>query len=150
MHAPTPQRRTPPPRTRHMPPGDAARRMPPPPPPRLRRTAPEARRTRRPRSRHELAQPRRVSAAGTALRSFSGALAMGSLLLGLALIGVQFWATGHGQQGPGVGSVISQLVAGLVALALQTYADRNRDRNGGWAVVGVLVVVLGSLWFWWW
>ncbi|TWF93270.1 hypothetical protein FHU35_15110 [Saccharopolyspora dendranthemae] len=145
MHAPAPQRRTPPPRTRHMPPGDAARRMPP--PPRPRRTAPE---DRRPRSRHELAQPRRVSAAGTTLRSFSGALAMGSLLLGLALIGVQFWATGQGQQGPGIGSVISQVVAGLVALALQTYADRNRDRNGGWAVVGVLVVVLGSLWFWWW
>ncbi|WP_461152480.1 hypothetical protein [Saccharopolyspora tripterygii] len=145
MHAPAPQRRTPPPRTRHMPPGDAARRMPP--PPRPRRTAPEA---RRPRSRHELARPRRVSAAGTTLRSVTGALAMGSLLLGLALIGVQFWATSHGQQGPGIGSVISQLVAGLVALALQTYADRNRDRNGGWAVVGVLVVVLGSLWFWWW
>ncbi|MEV4647195.1 hypothetical protein [Saccharopolyspora sp. NPDC049357] len=144
MHAPAPQRRTPP-RTRHMPPGDGARRMP---PPRPRSAAPEARHTRP--HRHELARSRRVSTAGTTLRSFTGALATGSLVLGLVLIGVQFWATSHGQQGPGVGAVISQVVAGLIALALQTYADRHRDRNGGLAVVGVLVVVLGSLWFWWW
>lgn len=144
MHAPAPQRRTPP-RTRHMPPGDGARRMP---PPRPRRAAPEAPRNRP--HRHELARSRQVSTAGTTLRSFTGALAMGSLVLALVLIGVQFWATSHGQQGPGVASVISQVVAGLIAVALQTYADRNRDRNGGLAVVGVLVVVLGSLWFWWW
>ncbi|WP_199740444.1 hypothetical protein [Saccharopolyspora rhizosphaerae] len=149
MHAPTPQRRTPPPRTRHMPPTAGARRTPPPPPP-PRGTPPEGPRARRSRARHELAQPRRVSAAGTTVRSFTGALAMGSLVLALALIGVQFWATSHGQQGPGVSAVLSQLVAGLVAVALQTYADRHRDRAGGAAVAGVLVVVLGSLWFWWW
>lgn len=143
MHAPAPQRRTPP-RTRHMPPGDGARRMPPPP----RSAPPEARRTRP--HRHELARSRQVSTAGTTLRSLTGALAVGSFLLALVLIGVQFWATSHGQQGPGVGAVVSQVVAGLVALALQTYADRSRDRNGGLAVVGVLAVVLGSIWFWWW
>lgn len=91
-----------------------------------------------------------MSAAGTTLRSFTGALATGSLLLALVLIGVQFWATGQGQQGPGIGAVLSQVVAGLVALALQTYADRNRNRNGGLAVAGVLVVVIGSIWYWWW
>ncbi|WP_406692625.1 hypothetical protein REH65_13020 [Saccharopolyspora sp. ID03-671] len=147
MHAPAPQRRTPPPRTRHMPPDDGARRMQ---PPRPRRTAPRAQRPRPPHARHELARPHRVSSAGTTLRSFTGALAMGSLVLSLVLIGVQFWATGHGQQGPGVGAVVSQVVAALVAVALQTYADRHRDRNGGLAVAGVLIVVLGSLWFWWW
>lgn len=83
-------------------------------------------------------------------RGLSGALAAGFLVLSLFLAGVQFWATREGLEGPGLPAVISQLVASLVALALQAVADRRRDLAGGLATVGVFVLVLGSLWFWWW
>lgn len=72
------------------------------------------------------------------------------LLLALGLVAVQFWATSHGQQGPGLAAVIAQLVASLVALALQAVADRRRDARAGLAALGAFVVVIGSLWFWWW
>ncbi|MER7010915.1 hypothetical protein ABT324_05750 [Saccharopolyspora sp. NPDC000359] len=87
---------------------------------------------------------------GAAARGLSGALAAGSLVLALVLVGVQFWATGEGQQGPGVPAVIAQLVTSLVALAVQAVADRHRGLTGGVATLGVYVLVLGSLWFWWW
>ncbi|MDA3626215.1 hypothetical protein [Saccharopolyspora oryzae] len=83
-------------------------------------------------------------------RGLSGSLAAGFLVLALLLAGVQFWATGQGQEGPGLPAVISQLAASLVALALQAVADRRRDLTGGLATAGVFVLVLGSLWFWWW
>ncbi|GAA4841624.1 hypothetical protein [Saccharopolyspora rosea] len=104
----------------------------------------------RPRARHARARPVRSSRAGTALRGITGSLAAGSLVLGLALVGMQFWATAHGQEGPGLPAVIWQVVSGLVAVVLQAVSDRRRDTVGGWALVCVLVVVFGSLWFWWW
>ncbi|RKT83280.1 hypothetical protein SAMN05421805_105235 [Saccharopolyspora antimicrobica] len=99
------------------------------------------------RGRHSRRAPSR---SGSAIRGLSGALAVGSLVLALALVGVQFWATGQGQQGPGLPAVISQLVTSVAAVAVQAVADRRRDLVGGLATLGVFVLVLGSLWFWWW
>lgn len=120
-------------------------------PPRTRRL-PEAgdRPPRQPHRRHALSRPKPASRAGSAFRGLTGALAVGSLLLALVLVAVQFWATGQGQEGPGLAAVIAQLVASLVALALQAVADRRRDAQGGLAAFAALVVVIGSLWFWWW
>ncbi|QUH00311.1 hypothetical protein HUO13_05300 [Saccharopolyspora erythraea] len=87
---------------------------------------------------------------GTAARGVSGALATGLLVLALFLVGVQYWATSIGQQGPGVGAVVGHLVASVLALVLQAVADRRRDLTGGLATAGAYVVVLGALWFWWW
>lgn len=99
------------------------------------------------RGRHSRRAPSR---SGSATRGLSGALAVGSLVLALALVGVQFWATGEGQQGPGLPAVISQLVTAVAAVAAQAVADRRRDLTGGIATLGVFVLVLGSLWIWWW
>lgn len=93
---------------------------------------------------------RRPSAAGSAARSLTGSLAAGLLVFAVALVGVQFWATGKGQFGPGVGAVISHLVAAVAALLLQTVGERRRDVVGASCVFGALVLVLGCLWFWWW
>ncbi|MBB5153379.1 hypothetical protein [Saccharopolyspora phatthalungensis] len=103
-----------------------------------------------PRRRHTLRRPKPTSRAGSAVRALTGALATGSLLLALALVVVQLWATSRGQQGPGPTAVIAHLVVALVALALQAIADRRRDLPGGLAVLGVFAVVFGSLWYWWW
>ncbi|GAA4612892.1 hypothetical protein [Saccharopolyspora hordei] len=99
------------------------------------------------RRRHARRPPSRSRGAG---RGLSGALASGSVVLALFLVGVQLWATGQGMQGPGLAAVISQLVTSLVAVGLQAVADRRRDRTGAFATLGVIVLVLGSLWFWWW
>ncbi|MCI2417749.1 hypothetical protein MOQ72_09955 [Saccharopolyspora sp. K220] len=105
---------------------------------------------RRSRGRHALSTRKPATRAGSALRNLTGALAAGSVLLSIALVVIQFWATNQGQEGPGLPAVIAQLVAAVVALALQATADRHRDVPGGFATCGVLVIVVGSLWFWWW
>lgn len=84
------------------------------------------------------------------MRGFTGSLAVGLLALALALIGVQFWATHQGQEGPGIAAVIAHLVAAIVALTLQAIADRRRDLVGGLLTAGVFAITLGSIWFWWW
>jgi hypothetical protein len=86
---------------------------------------------------------------GTAARGITGSLAVGSLLLALGLVVAQIWATHNGQQGPGIGILIAHFVTAGVAMTLQALADRKRDLAGGLSALGVLVVVLGSLWFWW-
>ncbi|GAA2811434.1 hypothetical protein [Saccharopolyspora taberi] len=101
----------------------------------------------RSRGRHAISRPTR---SGTAARGLSGALAVGLLILALGLIGVQYWATNSGQEGPGIGVVIGHLVSAAVALVLQALADRRRDLTGGLATIGVYAVVLWALWFWWW
>ncbi|CAM00389.1 hypothetical protein A8924_1451 [Saccharopolyspora erythraea NRRL 2338] len=92
----------------------------------------------------------RPTRSGTAARGVSGALATGLLVLSLFLVGVQYWATSIGQQGPGVGVVVGHFVASALALVLQAVADRRRDLTGGLATAGAYVVALGALWFWWW
>ncbi|MGI8310252.1 hypothetical protein [Saccharopolyspora hattusasensis] len=119
-------------------------------PPRTRRLPAAGDLPRQRSRRHVLSRPKPASQAGSAFRGLTGALAVGLLLLALGLVAVQFWATGQGQQGPGLAAVIAQLVASLVALALQSVADRRRDARGGLAALGAFVVVIGSLWFWWW
>ncbi|MCA1185489.1 MULTISPECIES: hypothetical protein [unclassified Saccharopolyspora] len=87
---------------------------------------------------------------GTWFRGLTGSLALGLLLVALALIGVQVWATRQGQDGPGTAMIVSHAVAAVLALVLQRFADRNRDRRGAAALLAVLVAVFGTLWFWWW
>src|SRR5437016_5778067 len=56
---------------------------------------------------------------GTLLRGFTGSLAAGLTVLALGLIGVQFWANGQGEPGPGVPVVVGHLIAAGVTLGLQ-------------------------------
>lgn len=97
--------------------------------------------------RAPVARPTRF---GTFLRGISGSLAYGFVVLALSLIGMQIWAGQHGWTGPGIGTISGHVIGGVVAVFLQAVGDHRRDRTGAAAISGVLVVVLGSLWFWWW
>lgn len=83
-------------------------------------------------------------------RGVSGALAVGLVLLALAMIGVQVYAGTHDLPGPGLDVVIGHVAAAAAAVVAQVVADRRR----GWAVAvcGLVVVLLAAatLWFFWW
>ncbi|MCE7000293.1 hypothetical protein LZG04_36580 [Saccharothrix sp. S26] len=83
-------------------------------------------------------------------RGVSGALAVGLVLLALAMIGFQVYAGARDLPGPGLDVVIGHVVAAAAAVVAQVVADRRR----GWAVAlcGLLVVALAAatLWFYWW
>ena len=93
---------------------------------------------------------RRPSRAGTFARGLAGCLTAGLVVLTLLLVGVDFWSAGNGQQGPGTARLITHLVVSALVLVLQRVADRRRDRVGGLATFGVIVSVVGAIWFWWW
>lgn len=93
---------------------------------------------------------RRLGRLGRAARAVSGSLAAGSCVLAILVTGMQLWAIGHGQQGPGPASLTAHLAVGGIALALQPIADRRADTAGNAACAAVFVIVLGSLWYWWW
>lgn len=87
---------------------------------------------------------------GTWLRGLTGSLALGLLVVTVGLLGVQIWSTRQGEAGPGTSMIVTHVVAVVLALVLQAFADRNRDRRGAAALLGVLIAVFGTLWFWWW
>ncbi|MFR9729868.1 hypothetical protein ACL03H_11620 [Saccharopolyspora sp. MS10] len=92
----------------------------------------------------------RGTRAGTWFRGLTGSLALGLLLVSLALIAVQIWADQQGQAGPGIGMTTTHVIGSVLALVLQRFAERNRDRRGAAALLAQLLVVFGILWFWWW
>jgi hypothetical protein len=83
-------------------------------------------------------------------RGVSGALAVGLVLLALALIGVQVYAGIRELPGPGFDVVTGHVVAAGAAVVAQVVADRRK----GWAVAvcGLVVVLLVALtlWVFWW
>ncbi|RKT52679.1 hypothetical protein [Saccharothrix australiensis] len=83
-------------------------------------------------------------------RGASGAVAVGLVLLALALIGVQVYAGSHDLPGPGVDVVVGHAVAAVVAVVAQIFADRRT----GWAATtcGLVVLAAGAtaLWSFWW
>ncbi|MEU7528811.1 hypothetical protein AB0A74_23975 [Saccharothrix sp. NPDC042600] len=83
-------------------------------------------------------------------RGISGAVAVGLVLLALALLGVQVYAGTRDLPGPGVDMVIGHVVAGAVAVVGQVVADRARRWVAVGAGVGVLVVGAVVLWVYWW
>ncbi|WP_243789832.1 hypothetical protein [Saccharopolyspora gloriosae] len=92
----------------------------------------------------------RGTLAGTWLRGLTGSLAFGLLLVTLGLIGVQIWSTRQGEAGPGTSMIVTHAVGVVLALGLQSFADRHRDRQGAAALLGVFLAVFGALWYWWW
>jgi len=89
------------------------------------------------------------------LRGFSGALAVGLVVLTLALAGTQWlsvqWLSGSATvPGPGTGTLIGHGAGALIALLLQGAADQSRGGRAVTASLAVLSVVAAVLWFWWW
>lgn len=87
---------------------------------------------------------------GRLFRGLSGSLAVGLLMLTLALTGVTVWAVVQRIAGPDFVLLVGHYVTATAALALQVVADRRRDRVGNWCVLGVVVVVAATLIHWWW
>jgi hypothetical protein len=90
-----------------------------------------------------------------ALRGFSGALAVGLVVLTLVLAGAQWLSSPATVPGPGTVAGRTGILAGhgagaLIALLLQRTADRSRRVRAVAASLGVLSVVAAVLWFWWW
>ncbi|MBB5956139.1 hypothetical protein FHS29_002725 [Saccharothrix tamanrassetensis] len=83
-------------------------------------------------------------------RGVSGAVAVGLVLLALALIGVQVYAGAHDLPGPGVDVVIGHVVAALVAVVAQVFADRRTRWVSAGCSLAVLVVGAITLWLFWW
>ncbi|WP_181320286.1 hypothetical protein [Saccharothrix carnea] len=83
-------------------------------------------------------------------RGVSGALAVGLVLLALAMIGVQVYAGTRDLPGPGFDVVVGHVVAAAAAVVAQVVADRRR----GWVValcgLAVVLLVASTLWFFWW
>ncbi|WP_307868075.1 hypothetical protein [Umezawaea beigongshangensis] len=97
----------------------------------------------------ERTEPRRPSRIARTWRGTTGVLAAGSLLLALAVIGVQVHAGNRGLPGPGAFVVTGHVVAAVVAVAAQVVADRRGGRVGALCGLVVLVAVATSLWLFW-
>lgn len=80
----------------------------------------------------------------------SGALALGLCVLALGMLGFQVVAWTRGLPGPGLPTVGGHLLAAVVAVVVQRFADRLRGWAGAAAVAGVLVVAAAVLWIFWW
>ncbi|GAA1307084.1 hypothetical protein [Saccharothrix xinjiangensis] len=83
-------------------------------------------------------------------RGVSGTLAVGLVLLALALIGVQVYAGTRDLPGPGLDVVAGHAAAAVAAAVAQVLADRRTGRAV--TLCGLVVVVLTALtmWFYWW
>ncbi|MGO1054948.1 hypothetical protein [Crossiella sp. CA198] len=93
--------------------------------------------------------PRRVRL-GAVLRGLSGSVAAAVMLLAVLVIGAQIFAATESWAGPGWIAVIGHVVAAVLAVLLQFFADR-RTGAGAWAAgIGVFVVAGAALWLWWW
>lgn len=84
------------------------------------------------------------------LRGVSGVLAVGMVLLALANVVVQFYATAHDLPGPGALAVTAHLVAAALVIAGQVIADRYADWRAPVCSLGVLLVSAATLWTFWW
>jgi cobalamin biosynthesis protein CobD/CbiB len=85
----------------------------------------------------------------TVLRGFTGLLAGGLVALVLALGVAWVIADAQGAPGPGPVRMVGHLLAAVVAVAAQRYADRHRDGRGALAafvVLAVTVAVLAVAW----
>ena len=83
-------------------------------------------------------------------RGVSGAVAVGLVLLALALLGVQVYAGTRDLHGPGVDMVLGHVVVAVLAVVAQVVADRAKRWVAAGASLGVLVVGAIVLWLYWW
>ncbi|SDJ71164.1 hypothetical protein SAMN04487820_101417 [Actinopolyspora mzabensis] len=93
---------------------------------------------------------RRLGAVGRAFRGSTGALTAGLLVLTVVLVGVQLWGSGLGGVGPGWQMLLGHGLASVAALLLQLAADRGRRSVALWCSLAAMLVVLGTLTYWWW
>ncbi len=83
-------------------------------------------------------------------RGASGAVAVGLVLLTLALVGVQVYAGAHDLPGPGLDVVAGHAVAAALAVVAQIFADRRTHWPAAALSLAVLVAGAVTMWFFWW
>lgn len=84
------------------------------------------------------------------LLGLSGTVVAGTIVLTLTVIGTAYLGDRRGFPGPGQTSLVAHVVATVVALVTQIWAER---RSGTVAVLGasaVLMIVAFLLWTQWW
>ncbi|MCX5043728.1 hypothetical protein OG921_11180 [Aldersonia sp. NBC_00410] len=84
------------------------------------------------------------------LRAFTGLLAGGLVVLTLVVIGSAVFGDDHGLAGPGGVSIGGHVIAAIVAVAAQIYADRKRGLAAFVACLVVLVTTGLLFWTQWW
>ncbi|WP_020498139.1 hypothetical protein [Sciscionella marina] len=88
--------------------------------------------------------------AGRILAWFSGAAAAALVLLALVLLGAVVVTALDDRPGPLAGTVVVHVLAALVTVVLQRFADRYPGRVRvlcSWAVLVIFVVVLALYWW---
>lgn len=90
-----------------------------------------------------------TTGSGRALRTLSGVLAGGLVVLAVAVCAAQWLAGTSGRPGPGTATVVGHVVAALATVVLQLAADHFQGRIAVLASGSVLVIAAGVLWFGW-
>lgn len=83
-------------------------------------------------------------------RGVSGTLAAGLVLLALGVIAVQVYAGNQGLPGPGTEVVAGHVVAAVLAVVGQLFADRRTGVVSALTSLAVLGVAAATLWLYWW
>lgn len=86
-----------------------------------------------------------------ALRTVTGVLAAGVVVLALVVLGAALLTDARSGRGPQTGVVLAHLVAAVVVVGAQLLSDRQRRPTGMLAGSGVVLVVSAVLlWTQWW
>ncbi|MGW0041364.1 hypothetical protein [Rhodococcus sp. NPDC003348] len=94
--------------------------------------------------------PRRRSAPARALQALSGAVTAGVVLLAAVVIVTAYLGSRRGFPGPGAVSVAAHVVAAVVVVVAQRFADHRRGPVAIAGSVAVFLVTIGLLWTQWW
>ncbi|MFD9735102.1 hypothetical protein [Umezawaea sp. NPDC059074] len=95
-------------------------------------------------------KPRRENVVARVWRGISGSFTVGLVLLAIATVVVQRYASGRDLPGLGWDVVAGHWVAAVAAVVFQVFADRRRGWVAALYSLGVLVVGFGVLWVYWW
>lgn len=83
-------------------------------------------------------------------RELSGALAIGMSVLAVIVIVFQVLAWARDMPGPGAWPVVGHILAAVLAVLAQRFADRLTGWAAAAAVLAVVAVAGTALWLFWW
>lgn len=94
--------------------------------------------------------PRALGRAARLLAGFSGALTVAMVLLAVVVLGAKLVVGATQGGGPGIGTVVVHLLAALVCVLLQRFADRHTGSVRTWCATAVVVITAAVLALYWW
>lgn len=84
------------------------------------------------------------------LLGLSGSVAAGLIVLTVVVAVAEYLGEGHGFPGPGRTSLVSHIVASVVALIAQLWADRRAGIASAFGAFVVFAIAAGIFWTQWW